>query len=366
MTRDSQQQQLAEAMEVISALKEDLAATHQGFLALTLELEQRVENRTSELRASNSRLQAEIAERKRAEVALLHSQEQLAGANENLERIVTERTARLQDTIAELEHFSYTITHDMRAPLRGVRGFAQILGEEGCELTPDHCTFVNKISNAAERMDALIADALSFSRFARDGFPLESIDAETLLRETFNLWTPTYFSAFVGLTNAESASRSALFPLFGGVSVLLAGFLSDRLGLNGRSLVLFGGLLSGAAAICLLAQVPSHSSPWIPVTIVALIGFLLMGPYSYLAGAMSMDFGGETGSATAAGIIDGVGYLAGVLSGDTMARFTVLYGWRSSFVALGVTCLGTALVALVLAIQQRRQAQIRLAAGRAA
>ena len=184
MTRDSQQQQLAEAMEVISALKEDLAATHQGFLALTLELEQRVENRTSELRASNSRLQAEIAERKRAEVALLHSKEQLAGANENLERIVTERTARLQDTIAELEHFSYTITHDMRAPLRGVRGFAQILGEEGCELTPDHCTFVNKISNAAERMDALIADALSFSRFARDGFPLESIDAETLLRET--------------------------------------------------------------------------------------------------------------------------------------------------------------------------------------
>lgn len=188
----------------------------------------------------------------------------------------------------------------------------------------------------------------------------------TLLRETFNLWTPTYFSAFVGLTNAESASRSALFPLFGGVSVLLAGFLSDKLGLNGRSLVLFGGLLSGAAAICLLAQVPSHSSPWIPVTIVALIGFLLMGPYSYLAGAMSMDFGGETGSATAAGIIDGVGYLAGVLSGDTMARFTVLYGWRSSFLALGVTCLGTALVALVLAIQQRRQAQIRLAAGRAA
>ena len=188
----------------------------------------------------------------------------------------------------------------------------------------------------------------------------------TLLRETFNLWTPTYFSAFVGLTNAESASRSALFPLFGGVSVLLAGFLSDRLGLNGRSLVLFGGLLSGAAAICLLAQVPAHSSPWIPVTLVAVIGFLLMGPYSYLAGAMSMDFGGETGSATAAGIIDGVGYLAGVLSGDTMARFTVLYGWRSSFLALGITCLVTALVAFVLAVQQRRQAQVRLAAGGAA
>jgi len=185
----------------------------------------------------------------------------------------------------------------------------------------------------------------------------------TLLRETFNLWTPTYFSAYVGLTNAEAASRSALFPLFGGVSVLLAGFLSDRLGLNGRSLVLFSGLASGTVCLFMLAQVPSHGNPWIPVALVALVGFLLMGPYSYLAGAMSMDFGGEKGSATAAGIIDGIGYLAGVMSGDTMARVTVRYGWRNAFVALAATCLMTAVVALVLAISQRREAQRRLAEG---
>lgn len=182
----------------------------------------------------------------------------------------------------------------------------------------------------------------------------------TLLRETFNLWTPTYFAEFVGLTNAQAASRSALFPLFGGVSVLLAGFLSDRLGLNGRSLVLFGGLTSATACLFLLAKIPAHTNPWIPVALVALVGFLLMGPYSYLAGAMSMDFGGEKGSATAAGIIDGVGYLAGVLSGDTMARVTVLYGWQRAFIALAVTCLLTALVALVLAVTQRREAQARL------
>jgi sugar phosphate permease len=100
--------------------------------------------------------------------------------------------------------------------------------------------------------------------------------------------------------------------------------------------------------------------------LVALVGFLLMGPYSYLAGAMSMDFGGDKGAATAAGIIDGVGYLAGVLSGDTMARITVRYGWRNAFVALAVTCLITAVVALVLAISQRREAQARLKALRVA
>jgi sugar phosphate permease len=182
----------------------------------------------------------------------------------------------------------------------------------------------------------------------------------TLLRETFNLWTPTYFVEYVGLTNAQAASRSALFPLLGGVSVLAAGFMSDRLGLNGRSLVLFGGLTSGTVCLFLLAQVPAAGNPWIPVTLVALVGFLLMGPYSYLAGAMSMDFGGDKGAATAAGIIDGVGYLAGVLSGDTMARITVRYGWRNAFVALAVTCLITAVVALVLAISQRREAQARL------
>ena len=182
----------------------------------------------------------------------------------------------------------------------------------------------------------------------------------TLLRETFNLWTPTYFAEYVGLSNADAASNSALFPLFGGVSVLVAGFLSDRLGLNGRSLVLFGGLASATVCLLMLAQVPGHGNPWIPVALVTLVGFLLMGPYSYLAGAMSMDFGGETGSATAAGIIDGVGYLAGVLSGDTMARITVQYGWRNAFVALAVTCLLTAIVALVLAVSQRREAQVRL------
>ena len=182
----------------------------------------------------------------------------------------------------------------------------------------------------------------------------------TLLRETFNLWTPTYFAEYVGLSNADAASNSALFPLFGGVSVLVAGFLSDRLGLNGRSLVLFGGLASATICLLMLSQVPGHGNAWVPVALVALVGFLLMGPYSYLAGAMSMDFGGETGSATAAGIIDGVGYLAGVLSGDTMARITVLYGWRNAFVALSITCLLTTIVALVLAITQRHEAQVRL------
>ena len=101
--------------------------------------------------------------------------------------------------------------------------------------------------------------------------------------------------------------------------------MSDRLGLNGRSLVLFGGLAAGTPCLFALAQVPGHINPWLPVALVTLIGFLLLGPYSYLAGAMSMDFGGKTGSAgTAAGIIDGVGYLAVAFSPATRWRASPL------------------------------------------
>lgn len=176
----------------------------------------------------------------------------------------------------------------------------------------------------------------------------------TLLRETFNLWTPTYFVQYVGLSASQAASRSALFPLFGGVAVLAAGVLSDKLGLHGRNLVIVFGMALSTLCLLLLAHTPGHASQWTPVILVALVGFLLLGPYSYLAGAMSLDFGGIRGSATAAGIIDGVGYLAGYLSGDTVARITVSFGWKGAFYVLAIASLLTALVALILAIHQRR------------
>jgi OPA family glycerol-3-phosphate transporter-like MFS transporter len=98
---------------------------------------------------------------------------------------------------------------------------------------------------------------------------------------------------------------------------------------------------------------------WAPVALVAMVGCLLLGPDSYLAGAMSLDFGGKRGSATAAGIIDGVGYLAGWLSGETVARITVHYGWRNAFLCLAGVALLTALVAMSLAVHQRsRKARV--------
>ncbi len=183
----------------------------------------------------------------------------------------------------------------------------------------------------------------------------------TLLRETFNLWIPTYFTQMVGMTSAQAASGSALFPFFGGLSVLLVGFLSDYLGPEGRSRILLGGLCFCVLALLGLAEVSMHAPRFLPLTLVAAVAFCLLGPYSYLGGAMSLDFGGREGSATASGLIDGFGYLAGVLSGNGMAHLAVSYGWQTMFLVLaGVAGLTSVVAALALWQQHRRAIAIGL------
>jgi OPA family glycerol-3-phosphate transporter-like MFS transporter len=176
----------------------------------------------------------------------------------------------------------------------------------------------------------------------------------TLLRETFNLWTPTYFTQALGLTTADAAQKSALFPLFGGISVLLAGFLSDRLGRSGRAAIIFLGLLLTALTLLALAFVDWDGWKDGPVWLIALVAFLMIGPYSYFGGAISLDFGGKQGSATASGLIDGVGYLGGVLAGNSMASVSVEWGWKGAFAVLAaVAFLSTGAAGVYLWHQQR-------------
>ena len=179
----------------------------------------------------------------------------------------------------------------------------------------------------------------------------------TLLRETFNLWTPTYFTQAVGLTNADAAQKSALFPLFGGISVLLAGFLSDKLGPRGRATIVFHGLWMTGVALLALAYVDFRSAA-VPVWLTALIAFLMIGPYSYFAGAMSLDFGGKQGSATASGFIDGIGYLGGVLAGGSIASISVAWGWKGAFVFLAGIAFLSSIAALIYLWNQQENHDI--------
>jgi OPA family glycerol-3-phosphate transporter-like MFS transporter len=168
----------------------------------------------------------------------------------------------------------------------------------------------------------------------------------TLVRETFNLWTPSYFTQALALTTADAAAKSALFPFFGGISVLAVGILSDRLGGASRAFIMFAGLAASGGVLMWLAVGDFRTWPVLPVVLVALIAFLLVGPYSFLGGAVAMDFGGRQGSGTASGVIDGVGYLGGVLAGDSVARLSAAFGWSGAFIALSVVCFLSSIAAI--------------------
>ena len=178
----------------------------------------------------------------------------------------------------------------------------------------------------------------------------------TIVRETFNFWTPMYLASYVGFAQGAAAKMSAVFPALGAVSVLLVGWLSDRLGKYGRSVIMFCGLLTSVAGLVALAGVRGGAANLMPVFLIGVVAFAVLGPYSYLAGAMALDFGGRRAGAASSGIIDGVGYLGGVLAGDSVARVSVHFGWHGVFLALAVICALSAVAAGYLFFHQRSTA----------
>ncbi len=179
----------------------------------------------------------------------------------------------------------------------------------------------------------------------------------TIIRETFNTWNPQYLVDQFHFSVSRSASLSAVFPAVGVLSVLGCGWLSDRLGLNGRALLMFLGLSGATAALLVLMGVHTGATNTVfPVVMIGVIAFCLLGPYSYLGGAFALDFGGKQASAASSGIIDGVGYLGGALAGNAMARVAGAYGWEGVFVALAVISAVAALCAGMLYLLNRRAA----------
>jgi signal transduction histidine kinase len=156
------------------------------------ELEERVQQRTAELSEANLALRTEIKDRKQAEQALREARDRLEDQAIQLECRVQERTAKLAETVGDLEAFSYSVAHDMRAPLRGMQGFAQLLIEEhAMKLNPEARDYLDRIASSASRMDLLIQDALEYTQVLRSETELKPVDLDQITRQlirTFPGW----------------------------------------------------------------------------------------------------------------------------------------------------------------------------------
>lgn len=134
-------EQLSQAKKTIDLLQEELNETQQGLMLLTLELEQRVDERTAQLIAANQ----------------------------------------------ELEAFSYSVSHDLRAPLRAIDGFSQaILEDYAPELDEQGKAYLERICSGVQRMSQLIDDMLSLSKVTRSEMHYEEVDLSEMAKSILN------------------------------------------------------------------------------------------------------------------------------------------------------------------------------------
>ncbi len=137
----------------------------------------------------------------------VRARDELLDLNRQLEERVSERTAALERTNAELEAFSYSVSHDLRAPLRSIEGFAQLVLMRYRGHVPEQGQdYLERIQKAAQRMAKLIDDLLSLSRINRVELKRESVDLSAMSED------------ILGELKTEQPARHVAFDIEPGIS----------------------------------------------------------------------------------------------------------------------------------------------------
>ena len=126
----------------------------------------------------------DVTELRAAEDALRRAQDQLQAHAVDLENTVAERTQSLRAAIAQMEEFSYSVSHDLRAPLRAMNAYAEALIEDYGERLDDTANdYLRRIQRSSQRMQNLTRDVLTYSRVAQTEVDLTTVNLENVLRD---------------------------------------------------------------------------------------------------------------------------------------------------------------------------------------
>ncbi|HYG23349.1 MAG TPA: PAS domain S-box protein [Verrucomicrobiae bacterium] len=111
-------------------------------------------------------------------------------SREILEQTVAERTASLREVVAQMEEFSYSVSHDLRAPLRAISGYADVLLEDpDGQIDETTRAYLGKIRRCSDRMNRLTLEVLTYSRVARSQIQLENVNLDRLVRDVMDQYS---------------------------------------------------------------------------------------------------------------------------------------------------------------------------------
>jgi signal transduction histidine kinase len=159
-----------------------------GFFCFATGSRERIAKEEPDLLMTIGQYLAIAVDREKTSRQLQKAKEQLSEHAEILEKEVAERTSRLRETISELEMFSYTLAHDLKAPVRGMIGYCDILLQDfEKEMPPGVRLIVQRLARTPRRMEALILNLLEFSKVSRQEVVLSRVEIEPVIKDLLAL-----------------------------------------------------------------------------------------------------------------------------------------------------------------------------------